>query len=147
MTFHPDVLAVHAQFGGDLESMQALYDRPDHLATIARLSAELARARAERDRAALVAADEANRADAAEAALAERTKERDEARAERDELDFLYHEGGTMEVQLSKAEAERDRLREAATDFLNAMRFGKMGTKALAAYHALAAALQKEPQP
>lgn len=37
--FHPDVLAAHAEFGGDPESMQALYDRPDHLATITRLTA------------------------------------------------------------------------------------------------------------
>jgi hypothetical protein len=26
MTFHPDVLAAHAQFGGDLESMQKCYE-------------------------------------------------------------------------------------------------------------------------
>lgn len=29
MNFHPDVLAAHAEFGGDLESMQKLYDYPD----------------------------------------------------------------------------------------------------------------------
>lgn len=29
MNFHPDVLAAHAQFGGDLESMQKLYEYPD----------------------------------------------------------------------------------------------------------------------
>lgn len=38
--FHPDVLAVHAEFGGDLNAMQALYDRPDHLTRIAELEAE-----------------------------------------------------------------------------------------------------------
>ena len=32
MKFHPDVLAAHAQFGGDLESMQKLYDLPDAIA-------------------------------------------------------------------------------------------------------------------
>jgi hypothetical protein len=42
MKFHPDVLAVHAEFGGDLQSMQALYDRPDHIARIAALEAQLA---------------------------------------------------------------------------------------------------------
>jgi hypothetical protein len=41
MKFHPDVLAAHAQFGGDLQSMQALYDRPDHIARIAALEAQL----------------------------------------------------------------------------------------------------------
>lgn len=40
MKFHPDVLAVHAEFGGDSPAMQALYDRPDHLARIAELAAE-----------------------------------------------------------------------------------------------------------
>lgn len=49
MTYHPDVLAAHAEFGGDLETMQALYDRPDHLATIARLRADNERLRKERD--------------------------------------------------------------------------------------------------
>lgn len=29
MNFHPDVLAAHAEFGGDLESMQKLYEYPD----------------------------------------------------------------------------------------------------------------------
>jgi hypothetical protein len=32
MNFHPDVLAAHAQFGGDLESMQKLYEYPDLIA-------------------------------------------------------------------------------------------------------------------
>ena len=38
----------------------------------------------------------------------------DALQAERDELDFLLHEGGTMEEQLSKAEAERDEARARA---------------------------------
>jgi len=29
MNIHPDVLAAHAEFGGDLESMQKLYEYPD----------------------------------------------------------------------------------------------------------------------
>lgn len=37
MNFHPDVLAAHAQFGGDLESMQKLYDYPDLKAEVERL--------------------------------------------------------------------------------------------------------------
>lgn len=45
MTYHPDVLAAHAEFGGDLEAMQALYDRPDHISRIAELAAENARMR------------------------------------------------------------------------------------------------------
>jgi hypothetical protein len=32
MNFHPDVLVAHAQFGGDLESMQKLYEYPDLIA-------------------------------------------------------------------------------------------------------------------
>lgn len=40
MKFHPDVLAAHAEFGGDLNAMQALYDRPVNLARIAELEAE-----------------------------------------------------------------------------------------------------------
>lgn len=44
MKFHPDILAAHAQFGGDLPSMQAIYDRPDHVARIAALEAQLAEA-------------------------------------------------------------------------------------------------------
>lgn len=44
--------------------------------------------------------------------LARLERERDEARAERDELDALYHEGGTLEEQLAAAEAERDEARE-----------------------------------
>ncbi len=51
MNFHPDVLAAHAQFGGDLESMQALYDRPDHVAEIARLQEQVEALRKERDQA------------------------------------------------------------------------------------------------
>ncbi len=51
MNFHPDVLAVHAQFGGDLESMQALYDRPGHVAEIARLQEQVETLRKERDEA------------------------------------------------------------------------------------------------
>lgn len=51
--FHPDVLAAHAQFGGDLRAMQALYDRPDHLARIAALEAKLAEVTRERDEAKL----------------------------------------------------------------------------------------------
>jgi len=38
---HPDVLAAHAQFGGDLLSMQAMYDRPIHLAKIKSLEQEI----------------------------------------------------------------------------------------------------------
>lgn len=37
---HPDVLAAHAQFGGDILSMQAMYDRPKHLARIKELEKE-----------------------------------------------------------------------------------------------------------
>ena len=40
MNFHPDVLAAHAQFGGDLESMQKCYDWPDLNAKIAALEKE-----------------------------------------------------------------------------------------------------------
>lgn len=72
MKFHPDVLAAHAEFGGDLQSMQALYDHPDHIARIAALEAQLSnayRVKAECN-------DEANaqrrRAKALEAQLAER---------------------------------------------------------------------------
>lgn len=46
MKIHPDVLAAHAQFGGDLESMQRLYDSYDHAAEITTLRKELAEARA-----------------------------------------------------------------------------------------------------
>jgi hypothetical protein len=49
MRFHPDVLAAHAQFGGDLESMQKLYDHHDCEATIATLRAENEQLRRERD--------------------------------------------------------------------------------------------------
>lgn len=55
MIIHPDVLAAHAQFGGDLESMQMLYEHPDLKAEIARLRAENATLRAERDEARLSA--------------------------------------------------------------------------------------------
>lgn len=34
--FHPDVLAAHAQFGGDLEGMQKCYDWYDLKKTVAR---------------------------------------------------------------------------------------------------------------
>lgn len=39
MKFHPDVLAAHAQFGGDLESMQKLYEYPELKAEVERLRA------------------------------------------------------------------------------------------------------------
>lgn len=39
MKFHPDVLAAHTEFGGELEAMKALYDRPDHLALKAAMEA------------------------------------------------------------------------------------------------------------
>lgn len=45
MKFHPDVLAAHAEFGGELEAMQALYDRPDYVARIAELEAKVERLR------------------------------------------------------------------------------------------------------
>ena len=41
MNFHPDVLAAHAEFGGDLESMQKLYEYPDLKAEVERLRALL----------------------------------------------------------------------------------------------------------
>jgi len=41
MVIHPNVLAAHAQFGGDLRSMQAMYDRPDHLAKIKELEEQI----------------------------------------------------------------------------------------------------------
>lgn len=41
MKFHPDVLAAHAQFGGDLECMQMCYEYPDLKAEIERLRAAL----------------------------------------------------------------------------------------------------------
>lgn len=37
MNFHHDVLAAHAEFGGDLESMQKLYEYPDLKAEVERL--------------------------------------------------------------------------------------------------------------
>lgn len=37
MNFHPDVLAAHAQFGGDLESMQKLYEYPGLVSRIEQL--------------------------------------------------------------------------------------------------------------
>lgn len=37
MILHPDVLAAHAEFGGDLESMQKLYEYPDLKAEVERL--------------------------------------------------------------------------------------------------------------
>lgn len=40
MNFHPDVLAAHAQFGGDLVSMQKLYDYPELKGEIDRLRQE-----------------------------------------------------------------------------------------------------------
>lgn len=40
MIFHPDVLAAHAEFGGDLESMQKLYEYPELKAEVERLRAE-----------------------------------------------------------------------------------------------------------
>lgn len=40
MNFHPDVLAAHAEFGGDLESMQKLYEYPDLKAEVERLRAD-----------------------------------------------------------------------------------------------------------
>ena len=42
MKIHPDVLAAHAQFGGDLELMQKAYEHPDLVAEITRLRAALA---------------------------------------------------------------------------------------------------------
>jgi len=50
MKYHPDVLAAHTEFGGDLQAMQALYDRPDHTARIATLEAQLAELAAENER-------------------------------------------------------------------------------------------------
>jgi hypothetical protein len=41
MKIHPDVLAAHAQFGGDLELMQKAYEHPDLVAEVARLRAAL----------------------------------------------------------------------------------------------------------
>lgn len=76
MIFHPDVFAVHAEFGGDLKAMQALYDRPDHIDRIAKLEEENARLTQERQDSARewrTAFDSMQqRAIAAERALAER---------------------------------------------------------------------------
>ena len=47
MKFHPDVLAAHAEFGGDLETMQKLYDYPDLVSRISQQDAELDRLRRE----------------------------------------------------------------------------------------------------
>ncbi len=41
MNIHPDVLAAHAQFGGDLETMQKAYEYTDLVATCERLRAAL----------------------------------------------------------------------------------------------------------
>lgn len=41
MNFHPDVLAAHAQFGGDLISMQKLYEYADLKAEVEQLRAAL----------------------------------------------------------------------------------------------------------
>lgn len=41
MEYHPDVLAAHTQFGGDLPSMQALYDWPIHKRMIRELQEQL----------------------------------------------------------------------------------------------------------
>ena len=48
MNFHPDVLAAHAEFGGDLETMQKLYDYPELERRAKDAEAELARFRSER---------------------------------------------------------------------------------------------------
>ena len=53
--------------------------------------------------------------DAAETTMALAADALDALQAERDELDFLLHEGGTMEAQLSKAESERDEARARVT--------------------------------
>lgn len=45
-------------------------------------------------------------ADRLRSQIATLTRERDEALAERDELDFILHEGGTWEQQLASAEAQ-----------------------------------------
>ena len=45
MKFHPDVLAAHAEFGGDLETMQKLYEYPELVARISQQDAELERLR------------------------------------------------------------------------------------------------------
>lgn len=37
MNFHPDVLAAHAEFGGNLELMQKCYEHPDLVAEVAKL--------------------------------------------------------------------------------------------------------------
>lgn len=47
MKFHPDVLAAHAEFGGDLETMQKLYEYPDLVSRISQQDAELERLRRE----------------------------------------------------------------------------------------------------
>lgn len=41
MRIHPDILAAHAQFGGDLESMQKLYAYPDILKALKNLAFEM----------------------------------------------------------------------------------------------------------
>lgn len=46
MIIHPDVLAAHAQFGGDLELMQKAYDWSDLKAEIEHLRLALSEARA-----------------------------------------------------------------------------------------------------
>ncbi len=39
--YHPDILKAHAEFGGDLDAMQAMYDRPAHLKMIGELEKAL----------------------------------------------------------------------------------------------------------
>jgi hypothetical protein len=59
MRIHPDVLAAHAQFGGDLETMQKAYEHPDLVAEVARLRAAIADARNEALESAAKVADDA----------------------------------------------------------------------------------------
>ena len=100
MTYHPDVLAAHAEFGGDLEAMQALYDRPDHEKTITRLEREKEELRAQSDRFCDKYLAALKRAETAERQL--------EALRDEDAKLQLLHQQEDQIIEFERQLAERD---------------------------------------